>query len=75
MAIQLVQAVALCQVNGLVHRDVKLTNIGFPVRTSATVAPGGGSSASKKEATPGPLQIKLADFGMAGFVEKGAAAC
>mmetsp|Transcript_12657 Transcript_12657/g.20559 ORF Transcript_12657/g.20559 Transcript_12657/m.20559 type:complete len:1601 (+) Transcript_12657:232-5034(+) len=77
IAIQLVQAVALCQVNGLVHRDIKLTNIGFPVRTNASMLPENASSSAasssasaRKEAAAMPLQIKVADFGMAGFVEK-----
>jgi serine/threonine protein kinase len=50
----------------MVHRDIKLTNIGFPVRTNAAMLPENTST------TTSPLQIKLADFGMAGFVEQGA---
>lgn len=57
------------QVNGMVHRDIKLTNIGFPMRTS-TASPAETSSTSSPSSTE-PLQIKLGDFGMAGFVERG----
>merc|ERR1712000_483913 len=62
IAIQLVQAVALCQANRIAHRDIKLANITFPERTSENLV----LPRSKHPS----MQIKLADFGMAGFIEK-----
>ena len=60
IAIQLIQAVALCQASGVAHRDIKLANITFPERVSSRFM-----NDSLKDT---PIQIKLADFGMAGFV-------
>ena len=54
------------KVNGLAHRDIKLSNICCPVRTNSAIIPDGQDNGA-----PIPIQIKLADFGMAGFVEKG----
>jgi serine/threonine protein kinase len=62
ITIQLVQAVALCQANGIAHRDIKLSNITFPEKVHQEFL----SHDSKHK----PMQIKLADFGMAGFVNK-----
>lgn len=62
IAIQLVQAVALCQANGIAHRDIKLSNITFPEKVHQEFL----NDHSKHK----PMQIKLADFGMAGFVNK-----
>lgn len=62
ITIQLVQAVALCQANGIAHRDIKLSNITFPEKIHQEFL----SHDSKHK----PMQIKLADFGMAGFVNK-----
>jgi hypothetical protein len=63
ITIQLVQAVALCQANGIAHRDIKLSNITFPEKLHQEFASGGHDKHK-------PMQIKLADFGMAGFVNK-----
>mmetsp|Transcript_12025 Transcript_12025/g.18168 ORF Transcript_12025/g.18168 Transcript_12025/m.18168 type:complete len:1077 (-) Transcript_12025:146-3376(-) len=62
IAIQLVQAVALCQANHIAHRDIKLSNITFPERMNENLL--------LSRAKHPPMQIKLADFGMAGFLEK-----
>ena len=51
---QLVHAVSICYRSGVGHRDCKLQNITFPVQ--------------KDEAYRETVQVKLADFGMAGFV-------
>lgn len=53
---QLVDAVSLCSRLGIAHRDIKLTNITIPKQRPA------GSETDEFFA------IKLADFGMAGFV-------
>lgn len=63
ITIQLVQAVALCQANGVAHRDIKLSNITFPEKVNRELA----SHSHDKDS---PMQIKLADFGMAGFVNQ-----
>eukprot|EP00604_Paraphysomonas_vestita_P002643 CAMPEP_0174818544 /NCGR_PEP_ID=MMETSP1107-20130205/1263_1 /TAXON_ID=36770 /ORGANISM="Paraphysomonas vestita, Strain GFlagA" /LENGTH=852 /DNA_ID=CAMNT_0016030539 /DNA_START=307 /DNA_END=2865 /DNA_ORIENTATION=- len=63
IAVQLLQAVALCQASGIAHRDIKLSNITFPERVSSRFM-----NDTTKDV---PLQIKLADFGMAGFVNSG----
>ena len=66
IAIQLVQAVAMLEACSISHRDIKLSNVTFPVRLNEELAVSGQQSKSKHK----PMQIKLADFGMAGFVEK-----
>lgn len=63
ITIQLVQAVALCQANGVAHRDIKLSNITFPEKVNRQLA-------SHLHDRDRPMQIKLADFGMAGFVNQ-----
>ncbi len=66
IAIQLVQAVAMLEANAISHRDIKLSNITFPVKINEDLQTSGSHVRSKHR----PMQIKLADFGMAGFVEK-----
>lgn len=61
IALQLVQATALCQYKGIAHRDIKLSNIGFPCQSAAI-------DISRQNLNL--MQIKLADFGMAGFADK-----
>lgn len=51
---QLVMAISLCNRNGIAHRDIKLSNITFPSRKTKT--------------DDKAIEVKLADFGMAGFV-------
>lgn len=65
VAMQLVQAVAMLEANDISHRDIKLSNITFPEKMNEWLATSPRGRAKNK-----PMQIKLADFGMAGFVEK-----
>lgn len=65
IAIQLVQAVAMLEANSITHRDIKLANITFPHKINEHLM---SNSHVKTKHTP--MQIKLADFGMAGFLEK-----
>jgi calcium/calmodulin-dependent protein kinase I len=52
---QLIGSIAICNNAGIAHRDVKLTNITFP-------------QPRDKDCDNG-LKIRLADFGMAGFMD------
>ena len=54
IAVQLVDAASLCYQSGFGHRDIKLQNITFPL-----IGKGMNHSCN--------MNIKLADFGMAGF--------
>jgi hypothetical protein len=68
VVIQLIDAISLCLDTGIAHRDVKLSNITFPLPDNKRTSPSSSSSSS-----PSPViesnktTIKLADFGMAGF--------
>ncbi|CAE7809689.1 CPK1, partial [Symbiodinium microadriaticum] len=66
IAIQLVQAVAMLEACAISHRDIKLSNITFPMKINEELASSSRQAGGKHQ----PMQIKLADFGMAGFVEK-----
>jgi serine/threonine protein kinase len=57
---QLVEAVALCNRLGIAHRDIKLSNITFPINNHHL-----NDDEDEEEDF---IAIKLADFGMAGFV-------
>jgi serine/threonine protein kinase len=65
IAIQLVQAVAMLEANSISHRDIKLSNITFPQKISESLVASPNVKSKHR-----PMQIKLADFGMAGFLEK-----
>jgi calcium/calmodulin-dependent protein kinase I len=55
---QLVEAVALCSRINIAHRDIKLSNVVFPLPNSEAT----------EEAREDFFKVKLADFGMAGFI-------
>ena len=61
---QLLDAIDICSRIGIAHRDVKLSNITFPVAFEIT------KNAKGALTLPSTLHIKLADFGMAGFCER-----
>jgi calcium/calmodulin-dependent protein kinase I len=64
VVLQLVDAVDLCLRLGIAHRDVKLSNITFPRRSAADLLEARELGLSEDQS----VTIKLADFGMAGFV-------
>jgi serine/threonine protein kinase len=53
--LQLVDAVLHCSRQGIAHRDIKLSNVTFPVD-------------SNSDSASDDIIVKLADFGMAGFI-------
>ena len=83
VVLQLIDAVALCNSLGIAHRDVKLSNITFPRRTrydmeeeaelarilGSRFGTGTGTATGQNHLlSPPTLFVKLADFGMAGFI-------
>jgi calcium/calmodulin-dependent protein kinase I len=52
---QLLESISICNRAGIAHRDVKLSNITFP--------------RPFEEASEAELKVRLADFGMAGFMD------
>ena len=84
VVLQLIDAVALCNSLGIAHRDVKLSNVTFPRRTQydleeeselarilgSRVGTGTGTATGQHHPplSPPTLFVKLADFGMAGFI-------
>jgi serine/threonine protein kinase len=78
---QLVTAALYCLKSGITHRDIKPSNITFsiveagpsvdPLPAAVAPAPALGPPSSQASTPPlpfSPIRIKLADFGMAGFI-------
>jgi len=58
VVLQLIDAISMCHSAGIAHRDIKLSNVTFPRSEPSSSSPPPSYSTT----------IKLADFGMAGFV-------
>lgn len=54
---QLIDSIVICNNAGIAHRDVKLSNITFPVPNT------------EDKGKASELKVRLADFGMAGFMD------
>ena len=79
---QLVDAVSLCNRIGIAHRDIKLPNIMLPrncerysaayrsmkAASSSGSSSGTGQGQDRSDLDDAYFAVKLADFGMAGFV-------
>lgn len=64
VVLQLIDAIDICNRLGIAHRDIKLSNITFPLKTQYDLEEANELGLSDDQS----LCIKLADFGMAGFV-------
>lgn len=61
---QLIEAVSLCNKLGIAHRDIKLSNVCFSLNQCR------GASIQSLLAGKESIRVKLADFGMTGFLAR-----
>ncbi len=61
---QLIEAVSLCHKLGIAHRDIKLSNVCFSMNQVR------GRSVQSLLQSKECIRVKLADFGMAGFLAR-----